>query len=88
MEPPETNPDPNTPQIRVSEWEFDSHLDVTNKGQARLKQVWARPSRQWDDTREWTLTEDTPGKENPPADGCGHWASTYSFKKAFPHFER
>jgi ankyrin repeat protein len=33
------------------------------------------------------MTENTPGRENPPKVGCGHWTSTESFKQAFPRFE-
>ena len=70
-------------------WEFDSYLEVMSGGVKRVKQVWSRPSSQWADTRCWTLTEDTNGKENPPpTSNFGHWTSTESFKKDHPHFER
>ena len=79
----------------MNTWEFDSHLEITNQGQSRLVQVWGRNSAQWEDTKEWLFTEDTPGKENPPkpVQGClsttpGHWTSTESFKKHFPNFGR
>lgn len=69
-------------------WEFDSHLEITCKGKARLVQVWSKPSMLWGDTRDWAITEDSAGRENPPKAGCGHWASTDAFKKAFPNFNR
>ena len=57
-------------------WEFDSHLEVTTKlFGTHLKQVWCRPSSQWPDTFEWTLTVDTPGKENPPIGNVGRLGS-------------
>lgn len=70
------------------EWEFDSHMIISHRGEERQVQVWSRPSGQWSDTRDWTFTEDTPGKENPPPVGCGHYTSTENFKKAYPQFNR
>ena len=67
-------------------WTFHSHLDVFSSGKSTLKQVWQRPSSQWEDTFDWTVTEDTPGKENPPQPKAGHWTSIESFKKQFPNF--
>ena len=81
--------DPIIPRATVDKsWDFDSHLFIRVPGHSRLMQVWSRPSREWDDTRDWVLTEDTPGKENPPKTGYRYYTSTESFKKSYPYFER
>lgn len=63
-------------------WEFDSLLET----RGRILQVWSRPSAQWDDTREWTLMPNTPGRENPPYRGIGHYTNTEAFRRAYPEF--
>lgn len=74
---------------RSRAWEFDSHLTVSSSGRKREVQVWSRPAEpQFGNTRAWTITEDTPGKENPPRPSCGYWTNTDAFKKDFPHFNR
>lgn len=75
-------------QPRTKQWEFDSHLEITFQGKSRLVQIWSCPSPDWGDTRAWTKTENTPGKENPPKPGQGYWTSTEAFKKQFTNFIR
>lgn len=79
----------------MNAWEFDSHLDVTSSGKTRLMQVWSRESTKFPNERDWVVTENKPGIENPPKlvgrngyGDIGHWTSLEAFKKQFPHFNR
>jgi len=72
--------------MKNRKWEFNSHLEVIFQGKPLIKQVWSRIGEYGE--IEWTLTPDTPGKENPPEPGRGHWTNTDAFKKDFPSFNR
>jgi hypothetical protein len=79
-----------TAVVMAGTWEFDSHLEIIpTSGRKRLVQVWSRPSVTSPYTREWVVTEDTPGKENPPSMlGRIVSTSTYAFRKLYPNFNR
>jgi hypothetical protein len=73
----------------VSEWEFDSIMEITEKstGHQSLHRVWSRPSLLFPNIRDWAITPLQKGVAHPPTTHTGYWPGLAGFVQYFPHFD-